>query len=42
MLGVAGFWWGLVAGLVVAAVVLLARLVWLTGDERTIERFALR
>ena len=39
--GVEGFWSGLVGGLAVASVVLLARLGWLSRNERRIRLFAL-
>lgn len=39
--GVEGFWVGLVVGLAVASVVLLARLGWLSRNERRIRMFAL-
>ena len=39
--GVEGFWVGLVVGLAVASVVLLARLGWLSRNERRIRVFAL-
>ena len=39
--GVEGFWVGLVVGLAVASIVLLARLAWLSRNERRIRVFAL-
>jgi len=41
-LGVAGFWWGLVVGLAVAAAVLLWRLRWLLGNDARVRELALR
>ena len=40
--GVRGYWVGLVVGLVVASVILVARFRWLSGEETRIREFAVR